>query len=51
MHQLTNLFIPYSDIPVMSDLKDYSDEDSFDFLCNNTKQINSYDVDVDTPAV
>ena len=31
----------------MSDLKDYSDEDSFAFLCNNEEQMNSCDVDVD----
>ena len=31
----------------MSDLNDYSDEDSIDFLCNNAEQINSGDVDVD----
>jgi hypothetical protein len=40
----------YSDIPVMSDLKDYSDKDSFEFLCNNEEQINSSDVDVDVSA-
>jgi hypothetical protein len=31
----------------MSDPKDYSGEDSFEFLCNNEEQINSCDVDVD----
>jgi hypothetical protein len=30
----------------MSDLKNYSDKDSFQFLCNNGEQINSCDVDV-----
>jgi hypothetical protein len=30
----------------MSDLKDYSDKDSFQFLCNNEEQINSCHVDV-----
>jgi hypothetical protein len=34
----------------MSDLKDYSNEDSFEFLCNNEEQINSYDVDVNISA-
>ena len=34
----------------MSDLKDYSDEDSFEFLCNNEEQINSCDVDVNISA-
>jgi hypothetical protein len=29
----------------MSDLDDYSDKDSFEFLCNNELQINSCDVD------
>ncbi len=40
----------YSDIPVMSDLKDYSDKDSFDFFYNNEEQFNSWDVDVDISA-
>jgi hypothetical protein len=31
----------------MSDLKDYSVNDSFAFLCNNEEQMNSCDVDVD----
>jgi hypothetical protein len=34
----------------MSDLKDYSDKDSFEFLCNNEEQINSCDDDVDISA-
>jgi hypothetical protein len=34
----------------MSDLKDYSDNDSFAFLCNNEEQMNSCDVDVDISA-
>jgi hypothetical protein len=34
----------------MSDLNDYSDEDRFDFLCNNEEQINSGDVDVHISA-
>jgi hypothetical protein len=34
----------------MSDLKDYSDEDSFEFLCNIEEQIYSCDVDVDISA-
>ncbi len=34
----------------MSDLNDYSDEDSFKFLCNNEEQINSCDVHVDVSA-
>ncbi len=34
----------------MSDLKDYSDKDSFEFLCNNEEQISSCDVDVDISA-
>ena len=34
----------------MSDLKDYSDKDSFAFLCNNEEQMNSCDVDVDISA-
>ncbi len=34
----------------MLDLKDYSDKDSFEFLCNNKEQINSCDVDVDIYA-
>ncbi len=34
----------------MSDLKDYSDNDSFSFLCNNEEQMNSCDVDVDISA-
>jgi hypothetical protein len=48
----TNQFVHtvYSDIPVMSDLKDYSDKDGFEFLCNNEKEINSCDVDVDISA-
>jgi hypothetical protein len=51
MHQLTkNVHTVYSDIPVMSDLKDHSDEDSFEFLCSNEEQINSCDVDVDISA-
>jgi hypothetical protein len=45
----TNQFVHtvYSDIPVMSDLKDYSDKDCFQFLRNNEEQINFYDADVD----
>jgi hypothetical protein len=35
----------------MSDLKDYSDEDSFQFLCNNEEHIDSCDVDVDISDV
>ncbi len=31
----------------MSNLKDYSEKDSFQFLCNNEEQINSCDVNVD----
>ncbi len=31
----------------MSNLNDFSEEDSFDFLCNNEEQINSVDGDVD----
>ncbi len=48
----TNQFVhtPYSDIPVMSDLKDYSDNDSFAFPCNNEEQMNSCDIDVDISA-
>jgi hypothetical protein len=34
----------------MSDLNDYSDKDSFEFLCNNKEQSNSCDVDVKTSA-
>jgi hypothetical protein len=34
----------------MSDLNDYSDKDSFEFLCNNEKQINSCDVHVKITA-
>jgi hypothetical protein len=34
----------------MSDLNDYSDEDRFEFLCNNEEQINSSDVHVDISA-
>ncbi len=40
----------YSDIPVMSDLNDYSDKDSFEFLRNNEEQINSCDVHADISA-
>jgi hypothetical protein len=31
----------------MPDLKDHSDNNSFALLCNNEKQINSYDAEVD----
>ncbi len=34
----------------MSDLKDYSDEDNFEYLCNNEEQINSCHVDVNNSA-
>jgi hypothetical protein len=34
----------------MSDLNDYSDEGSFEFLCNNEEQINSCDVHVKITA-
>ncbi len=34
----------------MWDLKDYSDEDSFEFLCNNEEQIHSCDIDVNISA-
>jgi hypothetical protein len=34
----------------MSDLKDYSEEDSFEFLCNIEEQIYSCDDDVDISA-
>ncbi len=34
----------------MSDLKDYSDKNSFEFLCINEEQIYSCDVDVDISA-
>jgi hypothetical protein len=34
----------------MSNLNDYSDKDSFEFLCNNEEQINSCDVHVDISA-
>ncbi len=34
----------------MSDLKNYSDKDSFEFLYNNEEQINSCDVDVNISA-
>jgi hypothetical protein len=44
------VYTVYSDIPVMSDLKDYSDEDDFEFLCNNEEQIDSCDVDVNISA-
>ncbi len=34
----------------MSDLNDYSDKDSFEFLCNNEEQINFCDVHVKITA-
>jgi hypothetical protein len=34
----------------MSDLNDYSDKDSFEFLCDNKEQINSCDVHFDISA-
>jgi hypothetical protein len=34
----------------MSDQNDYSDKDSFEFLCNNEEQINSCDVHVNISA-
>jgi hypothetical protein len=34
----------------MSDLKDYSDKDSFEFICNIEEQIYSCNVDVDISA-
>jgi hypothetical protein len=34
----------------MSDLNDYSDKDSFEFLCNNKEQINPCDVHVKSTA-
>jgi hypothetical protein len=34
----------------MSDLNDYSDKDSFEFLRNNEEQINSCDVHADISA-
>jgi hypothetical protein len=34
----------------MSDLNDYSDEDSFEFICNNEEQINSCDLHVNISA-
>ncbi len=34
----------------MSDLNDFFDKDSFDFLCNNKDQINSGGGDVDISA-
>ena len=33
-----------------SDLNDYSEDDSFAFLCSNEEQMNSCDVDVDISA-
>ncbi len=45
-----NVHTVYSDIPVMSDLNDYSDEDSFKFICNNEEWINSCDVHVNISA-
>ncbi len=45
-----NVHTLYSDIPVISDLNDYSDKYSFEFLCNNEEQINSCDVHVNISA-
>ncbi len=45
-----NVHTVYSDITVMSDLNDYSDKHSFEFLCNNEEQISFCDVDVNISA-